>query len=284
MPVFLPITSDQISVKPYITHKSQQYPYTFLSGSNPSQITIDVATVAPARFWNFTSQSELRNPDGIYFRSLYASLEQLFYNTASTAAPATLPTNGFTLPSGSLYVINVAQIAYGEGIQPGTFVLSASAPSTGVLVDDGNGNIMNPTLTGSIVGNIFYTQGVVVLTQVTNSFSSSIVSGQGLYLATGSAVSVSFNATQTIYEHTVICTMEGTDYNFTANPTILAPSSSQGLSVKPADLLLSGSLTPYMTTIGLYTNLGQLVAIGKFPFPVRRALTSAQSVIVKYDQ
>lgn len=267
------ITADNYHVRPFLTNKVQQYTYTFLGGSNPDQISINLAVLPPTIYeWAFDPDNDPINIDGIYQRTLYASLKHLFYSTGSALTRG----QSINIPSSSiLYVINLSQQTYGETIKPSSFSLTV-ASSSGSIVDDGNGNLyIGPS--GSYIGNIFYGLGIAV---IQNNSGSELNSG-GLNLTTGSVVDLTFKATQTIYEHTIICTMDQGEFNYTINPSI-TNFSIDGVS-KGVNSLASGSLTPYMTTVGLYTSHGQLVAVGKFPQAIKRVPDSQQTVIIRFD-
>lgn len=172
--------------------------------------------------------------------------------------------------SGEAYVITVNQAVYGEKIKERTFSLDVSTIGD-TIIDDGQGRLVYSSDTGSVVGNIFYGMGIAVV-------SSSLA------LTTGSTVDVSFNSVFTIYEHMVMCTLNRGEFNFSTNATLqLNQSSSIDGDGLLFDALASGSLTPYMTTVGLYDSDNELVAIAKFPRPLRREPDLEQTIIVRLD-
>ncbi len=135
------ITDGNYIVRPFVTHKTQTYGYAFLSGGNPAQVSIDLAVVPPTSSWQFASGSEPINPSGIYQRSLYESVKHVFYDD-STVDRVFQPTGS------TLYVISIAQPAYGEQIRPGTFSLTEGT-SIGTIIDDGNGGLIYSGSTSS---------------------------------------------------------------------------------------------------------------------------------------
>ena len=110
----------------------------------------------------------------------------------------------------SASVISVPQQYYGECIQPSSVrITDNSTDSTYILQDDGHGNIYDveysasyanrtPTgtagyISGSVVGNVFYNDGLIVITD-TGSYAT-------VGTKTGTdGFTLKFNATQTIYE------------------------------------------------------------------------------------
>jgi hypothetical protein len=273
------LTADNYRVDPFKTHKNQTYVYSHLSGGNPDQVTVILAKNAPAAYW-FDPSEDAVNLNGVYQRPLHSSLKHLFYSSASYwSGDYTL--NKKWYPAGAeTYVLTIGQVAYGEGILPRSFNLTAAA-STASIVDDGHGRLIGST--GNVVGNIFYGLGIATIQQTSGSFSGSVLAHNGLYLNTGSALTVNFKATHTIYQHTAICTMDVGEFNFSSNPTMAATQSAVSGAVKVIDGFVSGTLTPYMTSVGLYTDRGELVAVGKFPRPIKRVVDSQQTVIIRFD-
>lgn len=279
------IPSSNYTVQQFLTHKQQSYSYTFLSASNPVQITVDIAQIPPtttsysSSAFLFTSQSALINSSsGIYQIPLYAGIQNLLYFSGSIYSRPYI----YIPVENQFYVVNVAQQAYGEEIDPGTIVLS-SADSTASLMDDGFGNIVSSAVTSSVLGSVNYSLGLIVLKQFTGSFSGSTVTDVGCYFNTGSHLTIDFDASHTIYEHQVVCTMDAGDFNYSSNPSVSTGSSAVTGSGAIIDQFASQSLTPYMTTIGCYTNRGELVAVAKFPRPVKRAPDTQQTVILRFD-
>lgn len=291
------ITPDNYLIRPFRTNKSWTFDYSYLSGSNPSEVRIDLASEPPEDWRSFTTGTEGQNLDGIYCRPLYASVQHMFYTgsqniiTGSRYTPLGARNKKFYPTGSQFYVVNIEQKTFGEGIRPGTFELSAGE-STASIVDDGLGRLVSTTNSTEVVGNIFYGLGIAIVKQDTGSYSSSLVTDQGLYLDTGSVVTVQYAGIHTIYEHNIICTVEPGELNFSTNPTIRNPSRSGSFSASvyvpsegPAasDLVFSGTLQPYFTTLGLYNDVGQMVAVAKFPRAIRRVTNTQQSVIVRLD-
>jgi hypothetical protein len=269
-------------VRPFVTHKTQTYQYAYLSGSNPAQVTIDLAVATPTGSWQtaFTPASDFQNPSGIFGRPLYESVRHLFYSKASEWNKGVSLTEAYN-PTASFYVVSFAQQSYGEGVARSSLTLRAAA-STCSFQDDGQGRLLAST-NGAVVGHILYGLGIAIIRQDVSSYSASVFSHLGAYLQTGSLVTVEYDASHTIYQHEVICTMEPGEMNYSSNPTVLLPSSSVSGTVKPLDVFASGTLTPYMTTVGLYSERGELVALGKFPRALKRVSESQQSIIIKFD-
>lgn len=270
------ITPDNYLVRPFLTHKSQDFTYVFLGGSNPEQISIDLAQIPPSvRSWGWDPNVEYRNPDGLFASTLYASLQHVFYQYPSTTGSIT--DLRFSPKRSTLYVVNIAQRAFGEEVRPGSFRL-VTATSTSSLYDDGQGRIVSTDRPTQVVGNIFYGTGIAVIQAATGSATASLVSSHGLFLTTSSVVDVEFEATHTIYEHQVLCTIDPGEFNYSMNPSVRRSGTRTTL-----DGFVSGTMTPYMTTVGLYSDRGELVALAKFPRALKRVVDSQQTVVVRFD-
>ena len=111
----------------------------------------------------------------------------------------------------------------------------------------------------------------------------------------GSTLQADFSSSQTIYEWQMVATINPGEFNFSINPSATgegkfpnAGFSTTGSrldtgSAKISDLMLSGTLSPYMTTIGFYNNDNQLLAVGKLPQPIARSKKTQQTIVVRFD-
>jgi hypothetical protein len=291
------ITPDNYLIRPFRARKGWNVTHTFLSASNPPQVFIDLAAAPPSNWSIFNTGSEAKNFSGTYQRTLYRSVQNLFYETGSSDVSSSIrflrsPQNKGFQPTGlAFYVVNIPQQVFGETVNPGTFRIT-SAASTASILDDGMGRLVSSLNTGSVVGNIFYSLGIAVVAQFTGSYSSSLVTDRGLFLTTGSQVQFQFEGFHTIYEHQVICTVDPGEFNFSVNPTMYSKVLSGSLvgsnfvtqeGEAVTDAFFSGSLSPYITTVGLYNDRFELVAVAKFPRAIRRVPNTQQTVIVRFD-
>jgi hypothetical protein len=220
---------------------------------------------------------------------------QKYTPNAYNYLPNTLLANRY-FPTGSgnkIGVISIPSNLYGEYIKPGTFHLEIgpvlSEPRT-ILVDDGEGNI----LTGSLkVGDIIYQHGMIILT-------SDGIPGQDGYgfVNYGSTnygdddvdfvtdfinnpdITCSFQSTITLYETQYKCTIRENESNFSQNPTLISGSSNSGVLY---DFATGSYFTPYITTIGLYNNDKELLAVAKLSQPLRVSDTTDTSIMINLD-
>jgi hypothetical protein len=204
-----------------------------------------------------------------------------------------VPTRFFpTASNAEIGVISISSKLFGEYIVPGSLIISSGS---NVLIDDGEGNVI---LSGSGLnfGNVIYPQGMVILT---NSASYSAGGGGGGGYLWGSAiygtaiwggislpsisgfisgdVTCSFSSSMTIYETQYKCTLRESEFNYTLNR-----------SARDADGVLKDNVTgsyfsPYVTTVGLYDEAQNLLAIGKLAQPLPTSATTDTTILVNID-
>ena len=190
-------------------------------------------------------------------------------------------------------VISIPSNLFGEYIKPGTFSYSYSDGISlfGTFIDDENGNLFKNE---NKVGDIIYQHGIMVLTSfgtsITGSVYGSAIYGTGVYSSAGANeldvvmtsanVTCSFQSTTTIYESQYKCTFNPNEYNYTQNPSAISSSLNSGIVYN----FLTGSyFEPYITTVGLYNNANQLVAVGKLAQPLQSSNTTDTTVLVNLD-
>jgi len=256
---------------------------------------------------------------------IYASIKSQFYRNSATASILTevgkrisyASTNERVLGS-NIAVFSIPQIYYGEGIKASTVVLQDDTVSK-VYTDDGNSNLTD--ITGSIIGNVFYDRGLIVLTK-------NVVSGSVL-----SQFTLNFRSTKTIYENELFLSVLENEFNYSQNPSAVLEYGGQvvkhmvtdknditgntlkQISVYEAgtkvvrgayhpyiseidpnrfgsfdDFEYSGSLdptgsylAPYITTIGLYDDDLNMVAVAKLPQPIKSEPNYPLNFIVRFD-
>ena len=149
------------------------------------------------------------------------------------------------------------------------------------LLDDGQGNLYDSTESASFSlnpnafhrGNVFYEHGNIVLTSKSSSYQN---------FGTGSDnVVIKFKGTHKIYEMEAYCTAKEGEFNMTMNPS--ARVSRSLLISEPLPFVTSSDFSTYPTTIGLYNNNGELLAIGKTVQPIRNDSDLSLTFVVRID-
>ena len=235
---------------------------------------------------------------GISKVSLFSSIKAQFYNNSSTASIFTEVGRRTSYTSTTdrvlgeeAVVLGIPQSKYGEGVKVGSVVLSDTA--TGITyTDDGYSNLIDSA--SNHKGNIFYDRGLVVLTE-------DIVSGSTL-----STFYLDYRSTQTIYENEIFLSVLENEFNVSQNPSAVDWNADKSFgkikltsitsSIDPtvtggfADFEYSSSmdptgsyLAPFITTIGLYDNELNMVAIGKLPQPIKSLPDYPINFIIRFD-
>jgi len=307
-----PLDSDGYTKNDYTALVSQSY--TIISGSstNTELVTIDIADQPPVN-WKYQQDKDIdlgsyNTASGVYSYPLFSLINRGFYSTQSIVEYGTssIEVTKFT-PSASMYVFNIVSDAVGEGIKEGTFSIRVSGSTTPIL-DDGYGRLyVNDT--SSVVGNVFYKHGFAVV-QNNLSAPTHSISTNGLRIIPFRFVDVQFSSSYTVTEHTIVCKLIPTEFNTslfnssvgyykavtgsyvsgstTVTYTNYVPNISSSAvdaisGSKIADMFASGTLTPYVTSIGLYDKNFQLLAVAKLANPVPRTKNVDQTFIVKFD-
>jgi hypothetical protein len=228
--------------------------------SEPKLIAVSTSSV-PAYFSNTYFQQNMFSPE--YF-----------------AEQSELQISGAVSYDGaiSLYVVNVAQQSYGNKIRPHSIRIEGHDGTS--IVDDGLGGlVLEGTL--QIIGSVLYSLGIIVILNANGSDQTSVFGTQGMILRANKEIVFVYDATSVIYEHMIICTMDIGEMNFSTNPSMGDVSVLTG--TKPINDYAENNLSVYMTTVGIYTDSGELVAIGKLPRPLKRAVNSQQTIILRFD-
>ena len=132
------------------------------------------------------------------------------------------------------------------------------------------------------VGNIIYEHGMAVLTNT---------SLPHLDLTNNQNVTSSFLSSTTILESEYKCAIRENEFNFSLNPSITSGStsisSSMGTFNSPGEILYDYAtqpyFSPYITTVGLYDDFQNLVAIGKLAQPLQTSTTTDTTIIINLD-
>lgn len=246
--------------------------------------------------------------------------------------------------NGNASVITIPRKFFGEEIKPKSITITDnSTDETKTLVDDGLGNIYDnaysssfavasesfgpagSSMTGSIIGNVMYGQGLIVITETGSYNRVGSTSGSDGW-------SVSFKSTHTIYEREVFCNVERGEFLGLKNPTaypgnsgsqfipqglfsgsystghrdisILYPASSSFKTTEVTDpvsgetyltnkeyvgtgsyqdFVTGSNFAPYITTIGLYDETNDLLAVGRLAKPIKNDKELDISFLLRFD-
>jgi hypothetical protein len=135
----------------------------------------------------------------------------------------------------------------------------------------------------SRIGNIFYKNGMVVVSDPRPKYKNALLGESGSFDYSGSTYGFDgrFKSTVTLYEHEFICKIRKNEFNFTQNPSLF---SDINLGPKLIDTYASHKdFNPYITTIGLYNDNRDLIAIAKLANPLIKRDDVDMNIIVRFD-
>jgi hypothetical protein len=265
-------------------------------GTNGANTLIDIDTDAKSHSYNK--------------KVIYASIKSQFYTNPSTASIITevgrrksYASTDERVLENEIAVFSIPQIYYGEGIKVGTVVLE-DEQLVRTYTDDGYSNLIDSG--SNIKGNIFYDRGLIVV-------AKDIVSGSVL-----SQFTLNFRSTKTIFENEIFIPVLESEFNYSQNPSAVYEDGARLYthimqrpgSTKIGDLVTSsfydagikwvrgafnqyeasssldqtGSfLAPMITTIALYDNELNMVAVAKLPQPIKSLPDYPVNFIIRFD-
>jgi len=142
---------------------------------------------------------------------------------------------------------------------------SLTSTEIGYLADRTEGGTFLQT---NHVGNVFAKQGLVI-------FSSP---DYRIHDIIQTPFTASYKSTVSIYEMSVIAKLDASELNMSTNLSLTADDDSTYYS-----FVSSSDFAPYITTIGLYNDFGQLLAIGKLAQPIRKRDDVDMNFLIRLD-
>jgi len=245
-------------------------------------------------------------PNNTPTRIVYGQYRSLIYNDENASFVFGTKT------SPDFAIINIARSRYKESIKPGSLTLKLSGSGDGlttlVLTDD---SIVSGSVTNYIGSNRYYTLvsgsagivtssragvsgsygllfpdlGVIVLNSSALAQTSSV---GGIYLPTGSmslfkaisgsgASSFTLQSEETVSSRYFFTRVKNSDFNYTTNPSIINNSGSLLY-----DTLINNPQT-YITTVGMYNDNNELLAVAKLSRPLVKDFTKESLIRIKLD-
>ena len=200
-----------------------------------------------------------------------------------------------TKSNSQIAILSIPSRLWGNYIQPNSFKFKITDPTQGVdytIIDDGNGQITYDT--GGYLGNIIYTHGIVIFTNCadnaglnegygTGSYGENIYGGGNLTsddIINATNVTCSFSSSFDIYETQYKATINEFEYNFSLNPSIISGSTDGTVY----DFVTGSYFSPYVSTVGLYDNDQNLLAVGKLSQPLPISRTTDTTIFINIDR
>jgi len=208
---------------------------------------------------NYVTDAEL-DPEGASF----IQADNLYTENTFNLYNSTFPLTDLDyIEEESDYVIETKPI-------PGEY-LDISVPDQFIskIKDDGEGNLYlensNPR---RYVGNVIYPHGQIIITD-------DVVAMYYNYYFNGI---ITWKSNLPIFTHNYHCKVKTSDFNFTQNRTSYNKSTGE-----IAPNLTGPAFTPYFTTVGLYNDANELVAVAKMAQPIPKSNQTDMSIVVRLD-
>ncbi len=142
-----------------------------------------------------------------------------------------------------------------------------------LTIDGDNSQVtnMHKYTTNPVAGNVFYNHGIITLTNPFKEGEQETVDNFNLR----------FSGSVDVTSHNYRCVVENDTFNMTLNPTA---RKGYSLTNQYVQSFVTGSeFTPYITTIGLYNQMKELIAIGKLAQPVKSPQDFDITFVVQFD-
>ena len=273
---------------------------TLAAESSSGAVYLDGTTYGP-------TESGINNQGEYYKEIVYKSIYQLYYSNYNNSNgtildPALLneatSSNSITttdystskffhnyeqssFTTGSRYLGDDAHVyslprdIIGTHIEPNSFKITANQAGTTYfgarlpIIDNGEGDlVLSASNYTTNVGNIFYSHGIAVLTntEVVSHFNSK------------KADSIEFKSNQPIFTYNYHCKISDYEFNHTQNKTALTGSNN---ILK--DNVSGSNFNPYITSVGLYNDAQELIAVCKLGQPLTKPSNTELAIQVKLD-
>lgn len=135
----------------------------------------------------------------------------------------------------------------------------------------------------AIVGNVFYPQGTLVISDPRPKYKKILLGNNFDYTSSlRDNFKLEYRSTLTLTEQEVVCRVGPEDFNFTVNPTIREYTDMESPSIK--DYATGSDWHPYVTTIGLFDQYGRMLAIGKTAQAIPIYDNIETTFLVRYDE
>lgn len=226
---------NEIQNKRYDGYSERLGGYSFKFGPITASINLDYAV------YNGTNKELYQAVSNFY---QFYSIKNYDYNIRFSGTNAT-----------NLRIINIPQVYYDGQILTGTFSGTDYLSGTRRIFDNGRGGVYLGSDTGSLVGNIFYEEGIVALKDP-KLFNFGEASGSYNW-------NFDFRGVHKIPVKIIRCRAPAGELNFSTNPTFVVTSSLGDM------VCVMPNQEVYVSSIGIFNEEFQLVAVANLNHPVR---------------
>lgn len=229
---------------------------------------------------DLTQSSTYDGLSDVYQKTMWVSLDRLFttdwrlklYDTASVLS---IPVYrfGFEIKPTSVNITNY----YGSTTNYRYY--------TDQKVDDEWGTIVSSSAT---YGYVFYRQGLIVMTNTGSNNQHTFLGNGNWDYTSNRGFTVNYRATKLVEEVNLICHIPKDQFNKSTNPSVLEPitaslSGTSGSASAYKSFTTGSEFMPYITTIGLYNDDDEMMAVAKLGSPLKKSTITDLFINVKFD-
>jgi hypothetical protein len=146
--------------------------------------------------------------------------------------------------------------------------------SYGLFLPDIGLIVLNPKALGCPVGQ----GGLAITLSATTNAAANIANLQTVYQAISASANFQLNSQETISSDYIFARIPNAGYNYTTNPSFISGSSGEMIYSN-----FINSPQTYITTVGMYNNNNELLAVAKLSKPLVKDFTKEALVRVKLD-
>ena len=227
---------------------------------------------------NLTNENNVSDVE--YSPLVWRSIHKLYYSNYDRNTGGIETSGSYynyeesSLATGSRFLLDIAAVVslprdvIGTHIEPRSFSLAVNDDEDFLYLDDGEGFLRQSNRdTGLIKGIINYSHGLAIInkTRVGN-----VIANPNRTLE--------WKSNQPIYTYNYNIKLSDYEFNHTLNPT--AQSGSDG---KAADLATGSYFQPYITSVGLYNDANELIAVAKLSKPLPKSRHTETVIKVRLD-
>ena len=129
-------------------------------------------------------------------------------------------------------------------------------------------------------GYTFYQKGLIVITDPRPKYQNCFL-GDGNFNYAQKGFEFTFNSTKKIEQQSILCEIGRGEFNVSQNNTLRLTGDDNGHVLR--DFVTGSDFRPYITSIGLYNDNGELLAIGKLGAPMKKRQDVDVTVDVRLD-
>ena len=229
-----------------------------------------------------------------------ASLCQIYINGAQTGSVGSIPIES-TINSSNVLIgvdtLDTGSNYYNFNGNIAELRMYDYRPNDSVITSLANNDFYTGSLyQTNVFGNVFYRNGQVVMSSPMPKYHDVLFTGSA---ASPNEFKTTFKGQHTIYENEVMVRIPKNAFNVSVNPSaVFRPASGVNnacndagsgaeMFLRPGDyrktMFISGTAYPYVTTVGLYNEQLQLLAVGKLAEPLQKRDDIDMNIVIRWD-